>query len=175
MMVFIGSYLWLVAPSILAYYHIKAIAEVELSQENLKNDLGILNRYNEWRCIPARIAKDPRFNTELVELRDVLNRYDNYIQWNPVPAPADSSSSCDEPDSLKLPGYWAYWTIERIDTIRAARIFMANDKTLLTNLNDFYIIHLSFVTFIYVAIMVSILTVIFSYPRYFWRRTLLRQ
>jgi hypothetical protein len=53
----VGSYLWLVTPSLFAYVEINAIKGVDLSDRELQADVEFLGLYKGWDCIPQAYGK----------------------------------------------------------------------------------------------------------------------
>jgi hypothetical protein len=166
----IGSYLWLVTPSFLAYLEIRAIAGVQLGDPELNADLGFLTRYRDWRCIPPGVWKSKdEFERELKQLYDVLARYGYTAKLK-----TESSASyftCDEGDSRQVARESLYTPRQRIKVIQDARSFWSDDSSE----NQFSGIQASFAWFLTIALGIGVLTTIFSYPSYVWRRTFLRR
>jgi hypothetical protein len=157
-----GSYLWLVTPSLLAYPQINAIKRVELGEPDLNKDFDFLSKYSDWRCVPRDVWDN---ESELERLRDVLARYyghkvdlkkGSFGEYNVRTCHLEGNSPLD-------PSWIVNRGQEAIGTIKDAR--RPNDK------NQFYWIGQSWWLAAAGALGIGLLTAILSYPPYVWRRT----
>lgn len=165
----IGSYIWLVAPSVMAFGEIRAIANVELSADAINRDLNVLSLYRNWECVPEGEGE-----AELEQLNRVYARYSYPLPKGIQLTESLSSQECgedsDSSDYLRA-GYLATgYTRERITAIQDARRFLDEPQAD----NQFSNIRSSTYWFVLVAFVVGGLTVLLSYPAYVWRRILLR-
>jgi hypothetical protein len=188
----IGSYLWLIAPSLLVYLQINAIAQVRLSDQELKTDLAFVSRYNDWECVPSSVWNNA---IELKQLRDVSLRYYPYADVKKGPP---SRESCGNKEAFSLdPTYVIRACKTAINTIIDARSFEPNmmswlfdrlhnrsaqdhlgelrDKQNDAGENQFYAIWIGHSWWLLAALATGILTAILSYPRYVWRRIFLQR
>jgi hypothetical protein len=163
--VMIGSYLWLVSPTVFAYREISTIARTQPDVNQLNADLDLLTRYLDWECIPPSVwEKKDESEPTLPQLRDVLTRYYNpkimELETDP------SSKSCKETDTRQVrSSYRVYVSKEKIKVIQDAHNFLDGDSR-----NQFSQIRGSFFWFMAIALAIGLLTAIFSYPSYVWHR-----
>jgi hypothetical protein len=163
----VGSYLWLVTPSLFAYVEINAIKGVDLSDRELQADVEFLGLYKGWDCIPPSVWKDEReFQRKLEQLHEVLDRYVGY-KFDLKTEPSPSYISCDQQGSLAISSYYISSSKEKTTAIQDARRFWVQDNSP----NQFSSIRKSFSWFIAIALGFGVLTAIFSYPTYVWGRT----
>jgi hypothetical protein len=160
----IGSYLWLITPSLLAYPQINAIAQIRLSDQELKTDLAFVSQYSYWTCVPSDVWNN---ESELKQLHDVFLRY--FAQANVKKGPANEECSIKEAFNLDQT-YLVKMCKEAISNIIDARSFGSN----YTAENGFYGIWIGHSWWLVAALATGILTAILSYPRYVWRRFLRR-
>jgi hypothetical protein len=158
----IGSYFWLVTPSVLAYQPINAIKRVGPSDQKLNADLEVVSHYSKWDCVPPDVLNN---TDELEKLRNVLL----YYSANVPDFKREKGKDCASKDAISL-GVWsvAYDVGKAIDTIREARGF----NTFGENRFDAIRINLSWGQAF--ALGIGMLTAILSYPGYVWRRIFLR-
>ena len=163
----IGSYAWLVAPSLLAYAEIRIIARVKPSDQELNEQLELLSRHRDWQCIPSSKAMD-----EVETLRKVIKRY--YPDSNIYTKPSSEYAGCEGEGTqeIHVSTRWnAISDIKKIiKKIQNARSFRLNDYSK----NQFAYIRNSFHWFMAIAFGIGVITAILSYPLYVWRRTFLR-
>jgi hypothetical protein len=161
-----GSYLWLVTPSLLAYPQIDAIKRIGPSDQVLNTDLNFLYQYGLWSCVPPHVWDDA---SKLEQLRDVLARYG----YEGKPTKGKSVSWCTEDGVFELEqSSLAYNSRRTIETISHARKFGSSDYN---EENQFYGILIGHSWWLAAALGIGILTTILSYPAYVWRRTFLRR
>jgi hypothetical protein len=164
----IGSSLWLVTPSLLAYRQIEAINRVGLSDQALNSDRDFLSQYDGWRCVPPNVWENAS-KKNLEQLRTVLARYRVDARGVDLEkGPISDNPACNG-NFLLRQSRLVFNSKETIDMIRDARGFESND----TSENQFNTIRISHSWWWVVAIGIGILTAILSYPRYVWRRTFL--
>jgi hypothetical protein len=165
----IGSYLWLVTPSLLAYPRINAIKWVELDQADLNKDFNFVSQYSDWRCVPPNVWNTSEPN----RLSAILARYYKYeveVKKGQTEDPSYSFQACHaKGDSPLAPP----WLVDRgkqaLGSIKDARSFLESNYD---NENKFYSIGIGRSWWVAAAALgVGILTAILSYPRYVWRRT----
>lgn len=165
----IGSYVWLVTPSVMAIGEIRAIASVDLSVDTINQDLNVLSLYRNWECVPEGLG-----GAELEQLNAVYARYSyppsNGIQLVDALPSQNCAEESDSSSFLRAGSWNISHTRKRIDAIRDARRFIDEPKSE----NQFSYIRSSMVWFVLVAIVVGALTSLLSYPAYVWRRILLR-
>lgn len=162
----IGSYIWLVTPSLLALVEIKTIAGVKPNDGELTAEREILGRYQRWNCIPPRVWKDePALQIELEQLRPILARYVR-DKIDLKTAMSDDYMACTEGDSRKVAGYGVHSSFRIIETISDAHNLWS-ENWIGTQFSD---IRASLYWFAAIAIGIGLLTAIFSYPKYVWRR-----
>jgi hypothetical protein len=162
-----GTYLVLVTPSLLAYPQIEVIKRV--GPEKMDAHFDMLARHDAWNCMPPGTSDD-----ELQKLGDVV---DIYIEGGSsgikrVEEPlVDSKRQCHREGKLPVED-------PSIVDISQYRIRMIRDaRSLYTNYdvqNIFYIFRIDHYWWFLAAIAIGILTAIFSYPAYVWRRILSR-
>jgi len=161
----IGSYLWLITPSLLAYPRINAIAQVRLSDRELKADLAFVSQYSDWRCVPSDVWRTNA--SELKQLHDVSLRY---YAANVKRGPPNES--CIEGAAFILePEDFSRVCKEAINDVIDARSFGPK----YARGNGFYGIWIGHLWWLLAALATGILTAILSYPRYVWRRTFLQR
>jgi hypothetical protein len=155
----IGSFIWLAMPSVLAYPRINAIKRLGPSDQELSANLDVVSRYARWDCVPPDVGEG-----EIEKLRNVLVYYSGDV---PDLKMEQAGNSCKSKgfSSLKPSGL-VYDTRKAIETIREARGFDGE--------NRFYDIWNAPYSWLAAALGIGILTAIWSYPKYVWRRTFLR-
>src|SRR5262249_54920529 len=158
-----GSYLWLVTPSLLAYPQINAIERFGPNNQVLREDYRFLSQHDTWQCVPPAVWKENI--SEFEQLRIVLTRY-GYSEGglNLNKGKVYSWSKCQREGYFPLDSWWSvYESTKAIDTILSAR----SDKS------PFYdIIGIGLFLWLAAASLgIGILTAILSYPLYVWRRT----
>jgi hypothetical protein len=167
----IGSYLWLVMPSLLAYPRINAIKQVELDEADLKKDFNLLSQYSDWRCVPPDVWNN---ESELNQLRAILARYHGYeveVKKGQIEDLSFAFRACHAKGDFPVASLWLVDRgNETIGTIKDARSFLASNYD---NENQFYnTIGIGLSWWVAAAALgIGILTAILSYPRYVWRRT----
>lgn len=165
----IGGYLWLVAPSLLALAEIRAIANIELSAEDLDRDRSVLSLYRDWQCVPKDV-----FDKERKKLFEVYKRYGYLFHSYSSPPANANDGKCEDMDKdanfLRVSdSEWRIRGIRRkIDVILDARSFW----TVPTEENQFLGIRESLFSSLLVAVGIGTLTVLLSYPLYVWHRLL---
>jgi hypothetical protein len=159
----VGSFVWLVVPSLLAYPQIDAIKHVGPGDQQLNADLEVVSRYDRWNCVPPDVSDKP---DEREKLRNVLV----YYSANAPDFKKEKGRNCKSEDAVSL-GVWsvAYNVGRAIEIIREARGF----DTLGENRFDALRIDLSW--WLAVALGIGVMTAILSYPLYVWRRIFLRR
>jgi hypothetical protein len=157
----IGSYLWLVTPSWLAYQQISAIKRVDPGDQQLKADDEVISRYSRWECVPPDVFDN---KDEVEQLRKVLVSYGADVRDVKKGREGDYCTPKDR--------FWAEpWravsrTRRAIEAIKEARDSGTD--------SGFYFIRTGPYWGLAVALGLGILTAVFSYPRYVWRRTFSR-
>jgi len=164
----IGSYLWLVTPSLLAYPRLNAIKWIELDEAaDLNKDFNFVSQYSDWSCVPPDVWNTSEPN----RLRAILARYYEYeVEFKKAAEGSFFIQPCHlngdrpiDPSSLVDRGK------EAIGSIKAARSFLESNYD---NENKFYSIGIGRSWWVAAAALgIGILTAILSYPRYVWRRT----
>jgi len=161
----VGSYLWLVAPGLLAYRQIDAIKRAGPSDQVLDGDLDFLSQYRIWRCVPQQVWDEP---SNLERLRNVLARYGHNGELKKEP----SGSGCTTNGVFALgQWFWVYESRETIRTIREAREFWTGNYN---KGNPFYSI-IGHSWWLVVALAIGMLAAILSYPAHTWRRLFLKR
>lgn len=174
----VGSYLWLVAPSMLALGEIKAIAKLEVSAEQLERDRAVLARYSNWQCVPMGKGR-----TELEQLKAIYARYDHPrygpLKLQPIPPtracddPSQPQRSLDPANTMQIPSFVIGSIEKKLDVILDAKSFSLWSGPV--SENQFSHIRASFRWSFVAALGAGALAVLLSYPGYVWRRTLLRR
>jgi hypothetical protein len=168
----VGSYLWLVTPSALSLREIRAIANLDLSPEELDRDLSVLGLYSGWSCVPASEG-----DAELEQFRKLYERYID-PEYGPFLKLERSNSykACPKPDTMNYLqvnySYEVHDIFDKIRVIQDARHFWSDDGLAS---NRFSRIRASFFWFAWAGLGIGILTILLSYPEYVWRRTLLHR
>jgi hypothetical protein len=159
----IGSFVWLALPSVLTYRQINAIKRLGPNDQELSANLDVVSRYDRWDCVPPDVDAG-----EIEKLRNVLAYYSGAA---PDLKKEQAVSSCKSKDffSLTASSGAFYSTRKVIETIREARGFRTNGE------NRFQDIWSLPYWWLAVALGLGILTAIWSYPTYVWRRTFLKR
>src|SRR5262249_16098259 len=161
----IGSYLWLVMPSVLAYPQINAIKRIgPPGDRDLTAHLEVVSRYSDWECVPPDVLDNA---SELEELRFVLVYYGADARDLKKGKRGDR---CTSKDSFELESSLSvYRTRKAIEAIREARGFATRGE------NRFDLIRTGPFRWLAVAFGLGMAAAIMSYPLYVWRRIFLRR
>ena len=163
----LGSYLWLITPSLFAYYEIRGISKL-LTNDEANADIEILRRYSFWSCVPETVWADERKLTmELDQLRGSMKHYEEAL---PNPPELEANKYCNENNSRSAKGIDASLAKDKALAISDAHAFFAGAK----GENRFALIRASFSLFPLLAIAIGILSAVLSYPIYVWRRRFFR-
>jgi len=171
----IGSYLLLVTPGLLAYPQINAIKRLDPGNQILDSDSATLSRYSYWNCVPAQVWGNN--NSEREQLRDLLARYGIKVDLEAdlKKEPSSSSSGCKADDQFRVRDTLSLsYARDTISVIRDARSFASNsyyDSYFSYRRNQFYGIAIGHLWWPAAALGIGILTALWSYPWYVWRRT----
>jgi hypothetical protein len=165
----VGSYLWLVTPSVLSLREIRAIANLA-SPEELDRDLSVLGLYSNWTCVPAGEG-----DAELEQLKKINERFDPRYNSLRLEKGEINYLRCPKSDVSSYSHVNYFFVIsdvrDKINVIQDARHFWSDDAAS----NRFSGIRASFSGFVWAALGIGILTTLLSYPAYVWRRTLLHR
>jgi hypothetical protein len=163
----VGSYLWLITPSLLAYPQIDAIKRFgPNSRETLRDDYRFLSEYSDWNCVTPDVWDNLRV---LKRLSDILSNYGYVIEVKDLTKgeipkyPRDCQRNGVAPLNANTLVSNSRAAIETIAEARGDPLFSFSGTGI-----DFW---LSWWLAAAGALGIGILTAILSYPSYVWRRT----